>query len=650
MTRRWSSSDAPAVCLAAFFLFIVVGFAFWPVIRTDTDLWYHLAAGRFMAATGSLPANSGYLSFLGPARPFVDYYWLFQKTLYAAFGLGGYAGLVALRAALVAAIVAICALLSTGARRPTAWTTFLFAATVVSLLPRLESLRPHLFEYLFLGAFLAVLDLRPGWALALPFLAALWGNFHGISFPVLLWCCGCFVAERLLKRAPPAFDERAFGLAALSMAAVFLTPLGAELPGVPFGLTARAQHQIAELRPLSPLDLLSVGVTSGGLDPLASQHLLLLVGVLSLAGALSVRRFRAAHGLLLLGGAGLLACGQRFFAEFTLLALPFLRENPPFEAPKAVARPVAWVAGTALMAVAVLPFAVRLAHRPAYPFSRAQLPTGVAEFLKREGGGGRLLNHPDMGGYWEWELLPEYRILMDMQTPFMFSEDDLFLGVEAYRDAETLKYFVDAYRPEFLEVPAHLGGFRAVIAKFPDFEPVFADGESVLYASRLRKGDLVRRWRMPVDPFSFGTWENKAVKDPAGLDGCRPRFVVRMLSAAPSARAARVASSRSCTKNGRPDEGERDARDLIRDYPENGLGWWLLGEALEAKKDDAAALAAFRKSLGRGGDDKAVRLRLASIYDRQGDRERARRERLIAAPTAPNLAAPGSENPKLPES
>lgn len=648
--KRWSVADVPVWFIGAFLLFIAVGFALHPIQRTDTDLWYHLAAGRFMAASGAIPVDSSYLSFVEPPRPFADYYWLFQKLVYGAYQAGGYLALVLVRAGFVASIGAAVAFLASGGRRPGGWSAFLLAASVISFLPRFEVLRPHLAEYLFTALFLIVLDLRPAWALILPVLAVLWGNLHGISYPVLMWVCGCFLAERLLRRSPPGFDDRAFGLCAVALAAVFVTPLGGSLVSVPFGLSERAQGQIVELRAVQWADLLSLELVRGGPSPLAAQKALLAVAILSLTAALARGRARVAHVLLFLGGLGLLWRGQRFFVELILFSLPLMRENPPFEAPRAKATAVALAAAAAAMAAAFVPFSLRLAHRPAYPVTMARLPVGVAEFLKREGGGGRLMNHPDTGGWWEWELLPRTRIAVDMQTPFLFTEDDLFLAWEAYSDPETLRFWIERYRPDFIEAPSKHGEFRAVIAKFPDFVPVFADGSSVLFASRSRKPELVKRWRMPVDAFDFGFQAPEKTVDPDGWLGCRPKFVARMLEAAPRAYAPRVVAARTCIARGDAVEAEREARFLTAQYPEAAVGYWLTAEARERRKDDRGALESYRRALGRGGDDDVLHLRLAQVYERLGMAEEARRERRLGAPGAPNLPSVTSEKPTSPQS
>ncbi len=68
----------------------------------DSDIWWHLAAGREMIARrGFLWADPFSLGARG--RPWIDLHWLFQLGSYGLFRLGGLAALVAGKAILVAA-------------------------------------------------------------------------------------------------------------------------------------------------------------------------------------------------------------------------------------------------------------------------------------------------------------------------------------------------------------------------------------------------------------------------------------------------------------------------------------------------------------------------------------------------------------------
>jgi hypothetical protein len=89
----------PLAFLAVFGLAIAVALARWPIVAVDTDLWYHLSAGRFIAQNHALP-NDAFFSFLRPSPHWLDYYWLAQLLFYGIHGARA-TGPVALRFLLV---------------------------------------------------------------------------------------------------------------------------------------------------------------------------------------------------------------------------------------------------------------------------------------------------------------------------------------------------------------------------------------------------------------------------------------------------------------------------------------------------------------------------------------------------------------------
>ncbi|MBI4424641.1 MAG: tetratricopeptide repeat protein [Elusimicrobia bacterium] len=613
--------------------------ASYAIRLTDTDLWYHLAIGGHIAETGRVPTDS-YFSFLTPPRAYLDYYWLFQLFVHHAHASGGFLGLVAARTALYGAVAAcVLGLLFADGKRG-AWRAFLAVMVLAAIVPRCLQLRPHLAEYLGIAFFLFVLEVRRGWAPWLPVVAALWGNVHGISFPVLLWICGCYAAERLLRRRDPVLDDRTFGLLAVSMGAVFLTPLGAGLLDRPFMPVSQLSHWVEELHRVTWRELATFVVAGGGLTSGTCFNVLLSAGALSAVGAGLAGKARVSHLLLFAGGAALVSGGQRFYYEMALLSLPLLREHPPFELGAARWRAAGWLAAAAAAAVPFVTLAESADWRTRYPVSERDLPRGVASFLLAEGGGGRLFHGPNAGGYYLWRLFPRYKITMDMQIQTLFPETDLIVFVEAFKNADTLKILLDKYRPEFLASSRSNPGFADVVKRFPEFVPVFLDESDVLYASRVHRPELARRWKLPVDPYRLHALAPGAVKDPAGWEGCQPRFLARLLRVDPENLVGRLAASRICAYRGDFAAAQAHARALIAAYPEVAVGPRLLGEALEGAGRPAEALAQYRRAL-RLSDEGNLYLhaRMAAVLEGLGRRAEAQAERLKANPGLPPLSA-----------
>ena len=56
---------------------------------SDTDLWYHLSSGRYLAQFKEIP-NNGTFSFIAGSREWSNYYWLFQCLVYRVYAISGY--------------------------------------------------------------------------------------------------------------------------------------------------------------------------------------------------------------------------------------------------------------------------------------------------------------------------------------------------------------------------------------------------------------------------------------------------------------------------------------------------------------------------------------------------------------------------------
>jgi len=72
----------------------------------DSDLWWHLANGRLIVTTGSIPHVDVY-SFSAAGQPWVMHEWLADLAMYLLYQLGGLPSLVAIFAAVVTA-AAVC--------------------------------------------------------------------------------------------------------------------------------------------------------------------------------------------------------------------------------------------------------------------------------------------------------------------------------------------------------------------------------------------------------------------------------------------------------------------------------------------------------------------------------------------------------------
>lgn len=550
-----------------------VHLARWPIVATDSDVWLHLGLGRYIREHHALPRDS-FFSFLSPTRYWVDYYWLFQVLVDRIHAWLGYRGLVALRAILYAGTSGLAALFLLGRRESApaaAWSRAALAALFAALLlPRYTLVRPHIFGYLFIAAFLYVLERRRELLWALPPLAVLWCNLHGISYPFLWLVVGSYLIEGALaaRRGGPA-ERRAFrallGPGGLCLAAALATPFGWRLLRVPFMSLGYAALATKELQPFPAGSLLTLGAGNGW--PNFTTLFALLLAAAIAAALRSWRRGpRIAPLLLFAGGLITLAKGQRFAYECSLLALPLLAsaEIPPRKACSAAA--------AAILALSFVFIEKTFALHPRFPLSRNGVPAGVAAFLEKVDAGGRVLNYPDTGSYLWYRLYPRYRVYIDMCIPTLFAPEDLESVRRTYAESAALARTLESYRPDFVSVPLRFGWLQERMAAHPEYALVFFDDVEALYADRTRQPSVAASYALKgLDPFALRS--SGAVSLPR--DG---RELARMLDIDPGGQTTNQLAALVYLERGEPARALPHAEAILREYPE-----WPVGRDLLAR-------------------------------------------------------------------
>ncbi len=167
--------------VGVFGLFVAIfAMALRPVV--DNDLFWHLATGRYIWATGRVP-HADPFSWTEPGRAWIAHEWLTETFLYPLYAHGGYPALMLVFASVITAAFAVSYATARllGATRP--------LAVLVTGLAALASdhtwgVRPQMLSLLLTALTLWVLThaattsrTRALWTL--PALLALWANLHG---------------------------------------------------------------------------------------------------------------------------------------------------------------------------------------------------------------------------------------------------------------------------------------------------------------------------------------------------------------------------------------------------------------------------------------------------------------------------------------
>lgn len=483
--------------------------AWFPLVPTDNDLFYHLSGGRYFAETGAIYADS-FFSFLQPPRTFVVYFWLFQSLVFRLFESGGYHALLMLRASVFAGLFAVVLRFLWARAREGGSRLYLlsvFGLSMGSLFVRMANVRPHVFSYLFLALTIVLAESKRRYAvLALPLVTVLWANLHGIEFPVLLLVLGAYFAETLVSGLKERWSqERLVRLAALGLSPLGLlfTPHGGKLLAVPFRWLGLAPSFILELRRPVLEDVTTLAFERGLLTAPAFLGLLLVLIAGSLFAGAIHRRLRLSHVLLVAGGLVLLSQGLRFRNELMLLALPLLRAQAPRERER-LSPAFGLLACVVVLGLPVGSYIHSSGPRGLYPLSRNRTHTGIAAFLKKVDLGGTILNHPNWGGHLAWELYPRYRIAADLQSPFMFDEEDIYLAERLFFEPALFARWQSTYQPDFVVVPLEAKGFGQIAAGHPQYQQIFFDDAGVLYVDASKHPKLAEQYSLGrLDPLTL---------------------------------------------------------------------------------------------------------------------------------------------------
>lgn len=193
---------------------LVLVLSVWPI--SDTDVWTHLALGRHIARTHSVPHHDVLSYTAPPDRPWVDHEWLYQVILFGGYELGGVPAITLLTAGMTVGAFLIVGLSTF--RRGTWW----FGAAVLALgaltaYQRFQ-VRPEVFSFLLTAAFLAELEFwrenpESRSVFLLPALQILWVNLHGyfVVGPALVLAYLIGEAALEVPHLPHAWKERHMG-------------------------------------------------------------------------------------------------------------------------------------------------------------------------------------------------------------------------------------------------------------------------------------------------------------------------------------------------------------------------------------------------------------------------------------------------------
>ena len=479
----------------------------------DTDIWWHLAAGRVMVEERRwIFADPFAADTLG--NPWVDVHWLFQVLVYLLHRWGGIAALVVAKIALVGlgvglGVRALCARLA-----PPLWLPA--AVGVVAMLYPARHLmlaRPTVFTLVAMTLMLLIVERvrrtdRLRWAFLLIPVQVVWANLQGLYLlgPALLACfvagdaAAAWLAKRVARPSPHTALSRhvLLGLAALLPLMVLssaITPYGfhgLRLPFILFGRIDAVAGQVFSREVSENIaPWLLERATPGEFS--AFKWLAALV-FLSFAPAFS-RGFAALPKLFLVTFFFVLALlANRNILLFLWIAGPILVENLAVLLPAASVQEhrARWLWRTPAL-MAVLGFIAlgwgRMREARGEPPIRELAPFRVPEeavdrFQALGLPAGPIFCSDRYGGYLAWRLYPKGQPMMDGRLVLRSAQsyaEHLALGehpenFEAYRQRHAIRTVIlpSAYPDRFLPLVVWL--YRQ-----PAWRLLYTDGTQTLF-------------------------------------------------------------------------------------------------------------------------------------------------------------------------
>ncbi|HEY0554025.1 MAG TPA: hypothetical protein VGG20_07130 [Thermoanaerobaculia bacterium] len=396
-------------------------------VMRNSDLWWHLAAGRLIVAKRSIPSTDSW-SFTAFGHPWLNHEWLAQVIFYFLEKAWGTLGLMLW---FFGILLLTAGLLYDGLVRWTGRPLLSLIGVVwgMALASSFFEFRPHLYSLLGLAAVLrwVLLGKRPDlWWLTAVFL--IWANLHaGVVLGLMalgLWglACAFYVPEEGRRT-----DLRRMATVCVAcFAATLINPHGVELSEYPLrvalGLRGTFRGLLEYLPPFAP----------GGLRPALypwAVAIFLAATVCLLAKSRRLERRERLAALILLAGMSLAMSlvSARFIPLFAIAQAPIVAGAMSTLLVKQAVNALAhrlprWL----LPAAAILAGCVTL--RP-YPFrpdvfrnlvSEETFPVDVATFMEMNHLHGNVFAYQGWGGYLQWRTSGALRVYYDTRADTVF--------------------------------------------------------------------------------------------------------------------------------------------------------------------------------------------------------------------------------------
>jgi hypothetical protein len=476
--------------------------SFWLLqfkVNLNSDIWFHLAAGRLIWQQKALPATDNW-SFTAAGRPWQNHEWLSDVFFYLWSRAFGVDSLVLWQWLVVgASYLLLFRLLHrlTGSYV----VSYLLSMLALAVGTPFYEVRPHLWTVLGFVLLILLTFRRDRPPLALPALFLVWINLHGGAVFGLM---AAFVTLGCRALVPSDDEEpwrrRAAFSAGLWLSCVLATlvnPYGWRAISYPLRLASAGRSATRTLLsewlpPFQPGGLRAPLYPAAiGLFAMAAVILIVLLlrnpaqrrrnlsalglGLLTLAMSLASRRFVPFFGI-----AAALAAAQAWLAIAPAI-------GPRLAASRRTSQPRPWRAAVPL-ALSVLA-GWRLAAYPLGPSAfdpltwTSRLPIDSVNFMEANGLRGDVFVYYLWGGYVHWRTAGSLRVHFDTRSETVFADETMLEHQHVASLAFDAESIVERSGARYVLWPMNSPAFRGLVQKLIQsgrWWPVYRDGVSML--------------------------------------------------------------------------------------------------------------------------------------------------------------------------
>lgn len=229
-------------------------------------------------------------------------------------------------------------------------------------------------------------------------------------------------------------------------------------------------------------------------------------------------------------------------------------------------------------------------------------------------------------------LYPSYKIFMDMEVPFLFTNEDMHRAINVFTDRKVFQETMERYEPEFVFVDRRNRLFKEMVKEIEELRPVFFDETGVLYADKRKKAELVKAYELRcLDPF-LEEIDVEEIKK-RGIYKCFKAELLRLAAIYHDCPLKNSLLSQIYLKEGLYEKALFHAEELVKRQPHTAYPYLLKARVLKALRRYDLSERAFLEAAKRTKAKEGIVRELGLLCYEKGDYAKA--YKLLKAVTDP---------------